>query len=49
MLNTFLMQNRLKKYRLQDENKRSLSQKLISFNEEMSLINLTSQLFVSLL
>ena len=43
------MQSRLKKFRLQGENKRSLSQKLISFHEEMSLINLISQLFVSLL
>ena len=47
MLNSFLMQSRLKTFKLQGENKRSLSQKVISFNEEMSLIILTSQLFVS--
>ena len=46
MLNTFLTQSRLKTLKLQGE-KTLLSQKLISFNEEMSLINLTSQLFVS--
>ena len=41
------MQSRLKMFRIQGE--KLLSQKLISFHEEMSLINLISQLFVSLL
>ena len=34
------MLSRLKPFKLQGENKKSLSQKLVFFNEEMSLIRL---------